>query len=79
MHTPKIARRTLIVNAGLGTALGAGFGTIAGAVPAHAETAKSNADRIGSEKIWSGEYWANKGDIAGRPAADRCQGSIPLG
>ena len=25
MHTPKIARRTLIVNAGLGTALGAGF------------------------------------------------------
>jgi alpha-beta hydrolase superfamily lysophospholipase len=63
MHTPKIARRTLIVNAGLGTALGAGFGTIAGAVPAHAETAKSNADRIGSEKIWSGEYWANKGDV----------------
>jgi pimeloyl-ACP methyl ester carboxylesterase len=63
MHNHTIARRTLIVSAGLGTALNAGLGTIAGVAPAHAEAAKSNADRIATEKVWSGEYWANKGDV----------------
>ena len=63
MHNHTIARRTLIVSAGLGTALNAGLGAVAGVAPARAETAKSDADRIAAEKIWSGEYWANKGDV----------------
>ena len=52
MKDHPIARRTLIAAAGFG--LGAGFvGGRAQAEPA--ETAAGN--------IWSGEYWANKGDV----------------
>src|SRR5262249_38262437 len=35
-----------------------GASLVGGAAPAHADTAKA-----GSDKIWSSEYWANKGDV----------------
>lgn len=49
-----IARRTLIAGAGLGI----GAGLVGGMAKAHAEARDTKAD-----KIWSGEYWAKKGDV----------------
>jgi len=51
MNDRPIARRTLIAGAGLGI----GAGLIGGAQAETAEPAAAN--------IWSGEYWANKGDV----------------
>jgi pimeloyl-ACP methyl ester carboxylesterase len=69
MNEYSIARRTLIA----GASIGLGAGLIGGLTPAQAETAGD---------IWSGEYWANKGDVklfmfrkrVGAPAA----GAKPL-
>src|ERR1700754_5349130 len=47
-----LARRTLIK--------GAGLGLIAGAM---APALAASADTADSSEIWSGEYWAKKGDI----------------
>src|ERR1035438_8405488 len=49
-----LARRTVIKGAGLGLMAG----TLAGAI----STQNAHAEIPGSE-IWSGEYWAKKGDI----------------
>src|ERR1700758_4334460 len=75
MNKFPIARRTLIAGAtfGIGARLGADL--VAG--PARAEAAEPAAG-----KIWSGDYWANKGDVklymyrkrVGAPAA----GAQPL-
>jgi pimeloyl-ACP methyl ester carboxylesterase len=54
MNEHPIARRSLIAGAGFGI----GASLVGGAAPARAEAAKA-----GSDKIWSGEYWANKGDV----------------
>ncbi|HUD87996.1 MAG TPA: alpha/beta hydrolase [Xanthobacteraceae bacterium] len=70
MNQHNIARRTVL--AGMGLGLGSGFAS--GLAPAYAETATAD--------IWSGEYWAYKGDIklamfrkrVGAPAA----GAPPL-
>src|SRR6266705_1088680 len=54
--TDHIARRTIIKGAGLG--IGAGLVSQLAPPPALAQgEAKAAAD------IWSGEYWANKGDV----------------
>jgi pimeloyl-ACP methyl ester carboxylesterase len=54
MNDHTIARRTLIAGAGFGAAAG----LIGGMDGAHAEGTEAKAD-----KIWSGEYWAKKGDV----------------
>jgi alpha-beta hydrolase superfamily lysophospholipase len=54
MNNHPIARRTLIA----GASVGFGAGLIGGLAPARAETAEPAAGNI-----WSGEYWANKGDV----------------
>ncbi len=54
MNEYSIARRTLIAGAGLGF----GAGLIGGGAPARAETTEP-----ATGNIWSGEYWANKGDV----------------
>jgi alpha-beta hydrolase superfamily lysophospholipase len=56
MNKYPIARRTLIAGAALGIGAGIGAGLVAG--PAQAEAAAPAAG-----DIWSGEYWANKGDV----------------
>ena len=48
-----IARRTVLMSAGLGV----GAGLVAGLSPAHAATAAAAAEG----EIWSSEYWATKG------------------
>jgi pimeloyl-ACP methyl ester carboxylesterase len=58
MKDRTIARRTLIAGAGLGIGTGLVGGTVAGMAQAHAEAREPKAD-----KIWSGEYWAKKGDV----------------
>jgi alpha-beta hydrolase superfamily lysophospholipase len=50
-----VARRTVIKNAGLGI----GAGLTSGIAPAQADTAAQAA----TAAIWSGEYWAQKGDV----------------
>jgi pimeloyl-ACP methyl ester carboxylesterase len=73
MNDHPIARRTLIAGAGFGI----GAGLIGGVASARAEAAEPAAGNI-----WSGEYWANKGDVklfmyrkrVGAPAA----GAQPL-
>ena len=50
-----IARRTVLMSAGLGV----GAGLVAGLSPAQAATAAAAAEG----EIWSSEYWATKGDI----------------
>jgi alpha-beta hydrolase superfamily lysophospholipase len=54
MNNHPIARRTLIA----GASVGFSAGLIGGLTPARAETAEPAAGNI-----WSGEYWANKGDV----------------
>lgn len=51
-----LARRTVIKGAGLGAGLGLIAGTLAPALPARADTANQG-------EVWSGEYWAKKGDV----------------
>ena len=48
-----IARRTVLMSAGLGV----GAGLVAGLSPAQAATAAAAAEG----EIWSSEYWATKG------------------
>jgi alpha-beta hydrolase superfamily lysophospholipase len=53
---PLLARRTIIK--------GAGLGLLAGALADTASAASSDcASGMSSAKIWSGEYWAKKGDV----------------
>jgi alpha-beta hydrolase superfamily lysophospholipase len=54
MNNRPIARRTLIA----GASVGFSAGLVGGLTPARAETAEPAAGNI-----WSGEYWANKGDV----------------
>ena len=55
-----VARRTVIKSAGLG--LGAGIAV--GIAPAHAQGAAAAATaEAAPADIWSGEYWAHKGDV----------------
>ena len=49
-----VARRTVIKSAGLGI----GAGLASGITSAHAQTASPTA-----QEIWSGEYWAHKGNV----------------
>ena len=73
MKNHPIARRTLIA----GASVGFSAGLVGGLTPARAETAEPAAGNI-----WSGEYWAKKGDVklfmfrkrVGAPAA----GAKPL-
>ncbi len=58
MKDRTIARRTLIAGAGFGAGLGLGAGLMGGLPAARAETKEAKTD-----KIWSGEYWAKKGDV----------------
>jgi pimeloyl-ACP methyl ester carboxylesterase len=51
-----IARRTVIKSAGLGI----GAGLVSGLAAAHAQAAATEA---APANIWSGEYWAHKGDV----------------
>jgi hypothetical protein len=44
------------------TGLGLGAGLVAGLAPTQADAAKRDA--TASDKIWSAEYWAKKGDVA---------------
>jgi len=53
-----VARRAVLTTTGLG--LGAGL--VAGLAPTQADAAKRDA--ITSDKIWSAEYWAKKGNVA---------------
>ena len=50
-----IARRTVIKSAGIGLGAGLATGMIAAAAPTPAAAAQAD--------IWSGEYWAHKGDV----------------
>ena len=52
------ARRGILAGAGLGL----GSGLLAGLTRAQADTPSAHADA--SAKIWSGEYWAKKGDVS---------------
>src|SRR6201987_4805272 len=52
----KLPRRALIQGAGLG----AGLGLLAGAL---APAVRQQADSMDGSRIWSGEYWAKKGDV----------------
>ena len=54
-HDPLLARRAVIKGAGLGLVAGG----LAAAVPAQA----ADAPAAETDKIWSSEYWAKKGDI----------------
>lgn len=56
----RIARRTLIRNAGLGVGLGIGAGLSAGMVGGLAQPEPAAA---ADAKLWSREYWAHKGDV----------------
>ncbi len=77
MNEYSIARRTLIAGAGLGAGLAFGTGLFGAGAPARADAAEPAAGNI-----WSGEYWAKKGDVklfmfrkrVGAPAA----GAKPL-
>jgi alpha-beta hydrolase superfamily lysophospholipase len=51
-----IARRTVIKSAGLGI----GAGLVSGIAAAHAQAAATEA---AAANIWSGDYWAHKGDV----------------
>jgi pimeloyl-ACP methyl ester carboxylesterase len=55
LSAEKLARRALMQGAGLGLGLGLASGLIPGS-PAEAQPADS--------EIWSGEYWAKKGDVS---------------
>ena len=51
-----VARRTVIKSAGLGI----GAGLASGITSAHAQSAAAQAQ---AAEIWSGEYWAHKGNV----------------
>ena len=53
-----LSRRGFVAGAGLGL----GSGLLAGSTRAQAATPASRAES--SAKIWSGEYWAKKGDVS---------------
>ena len=55
-----LPRRAVIKGAGLGVGLGLVAGTLNQAVPAAAQTPTEAPD---AGAIWSGEYWAKKGDV----------------
>ena len=56
-----LARRTVLKGAGLG----AGTGLVGGlAAIAQAQTTGAGPEPTGDGPIWSGEYWAKKGDVA---------------
>ena len=57
MNDHPIARRTLLAGAGFGVGASLGASLIGGVTPARAEAAEPSGN------IWSGEYWANKGDV----------------
>jgi pimeloyl-ACP methyl ester carboxylesterase len=54
-----LARRTVLTGATLG--IGAGFVC---ALTAHAQTGAAGLAQPSEEPVWSGEYWAKKGDVA---------------
>jgi pimeloyl-ACP methyl ester carboxylesterase len=53
-----VARRTVIKSAGIGFSAG----LASGVAPAHAQ-ASANQGAAPATNIWSGEYWAHKGDV----------------
>ena len=54
-----MARRTVLVGAGLGI----GAGLMAGTSPAQAAKKKNGNAASAAGDVWSAEYWANKGDV----------------
>jgi pimeloyl-ACP methyl ester carboxylesterase len=54
-----MARRTVLMSAGLGI----GAGLMSGSTPAEAAKKKRAAAASASGEIWSSEYWANKGGV----------------
>jgi pimeloyl-ACP methyl ester carboxylesterase len=54
-----MARRTVLVGAGLGI----GAGLMVGTSPAQAAKKKNGSSASATGEVWSAEYWANKGDV----------------
>jgi len=76
-----LARRAILMGAGLG--VGAG---LVSAFTAQAQTSAAGAAQAGDGAIWSAEYWAKKGDVAlnlwrkrvGAPKAGRAAASAAI-
>jgi pimeloyl-ACP methyl ester carboxylesterase len=58
-----IARRTVIKSAGLGIGAGLATGIAAARAQAPAAAAEAEPAQAGAANVWSGEYWAHKGDV----------------
>ena len=62
-----LSRRSVVAGAGLGVGagIGLGVGMLGAPIPALAQSAAPPAKASASaSKVWSGEYWAKKGDVS---------------